>query len=280
MNKHFVTLFAQSPVHVGAGNSVGVVDSPVMRERHTRIPVIPGSSLKGVISSLWQGGRGEESEARKLFGSDDSRNASAGQLLIGEARVLAFPVRSARQAFAWITCPLALERFRRDSGLDFAIPKIENEDQCFAADALAMGNCKVILEEYVFNNMAEDEVELLAGVLERATDAAVWRETLKSRLVVVADEYFSYFVENSCEVVSRCAIDQKTGTVSGGALFNQEQVPSETLFYFPIDAEDRQQFSAGQALESLKGKLAEGGDMIQVGGDGTIGLGFCEVKFN
>ncbi|MGL4853808.1 MAG: RAMP superfamily CRISPR-associated protein, partial [Lentisphaeria bacterium] len=46
-------LFAKSPVHVGAGNSVGVVDSPIMRERHTKTPIIPGSSLKGVISDLW-----------------------------------------------------------------------------------------------------------------------------------------------------------------------------------------------------------------------------------
>ncbi len=280
MKKNFVALFAQSPVHVGAGNSVGVVDSPVMRERHTRIPVIPGSSLKGVFSSLWSGKRDVDSEARVLFGSDDAKNASAGQLLIGEARVLAFPVRSAKNAFAWITCPLALERFRRDSGIDFEIPEITKEDECYAADALEMNQSKVVLEEYIFDNMAEDEIAELAKSLAAVTNAAVWQNSIKSRLVVVADEIFSYFVENACEIVSRCRIDDVTGTVASGALFNQEQVPSETLFYFPVFAENRKEMTSDAALAAFQKKLAENGNMIQVGGDETIGLGFCEVKFN
>lgn len=281
MKKNFVALFAQSPVHVGAGNSVGVVDSPVMRERHTRIPVIPGSSLKGVFSSLWSGKRDENADARILFGSDDAKNASAGQLLIGEARVLAFPVRSAKNAFAWLTCPLALERFRRDSGLEFDIPKIANENECYAVGKLEMGKkSQVILEEYIFDNMAEDEIELLAKRLSTVTDAAVWQNSLPSRLVVVSDEIFSYFVENACEIVSRCRIDDNTGTVAKGALFNQEQVPSETLFYCPIFAENRKDKTSDEALTAFKKKLEENGNMIQVGGDETIGLGFCEVKFN
>jgi CRISPR-associated protein Cmr4 len=281
MKKNFVALFAESPVHVGAGNSVGVVDSPVMRERHTRIPVIPGSSLKGVFSSLWTGARKDDSEARALFGSEDAKNAAAGQLLIGEARVLAFPVRSAKNAFAWITCPLALERFRRDSGLDFEIPQVSDENKCFAAEKVqADTKLHVILEEYIFDNMAEDEIDTLAECLKDVSDAAIWRDSLADRLVVVSDEIFSYFVENACEIVSRCRIDDETGTVAKGALFNQEQVPSETLFYFPIFAQSRTAMAGEQAMEAFKKKVAENGNMIQVGGDETIGLGFCEVKFN
>lgn len=108
MKKHITALFAQSPVHVGAGNSVGAVDMPVVRERHTRIPVIPGSALKGVLSTFWGNRREKGSDAYHLFGGEDAKEASAGQLLIGEARVLAFPVRSARKSFAWVTSPLAL----------------------------------------------------------------------------------------------------------------------------------------------------------------------------
>ena len=96
MKKMTMTLFARTPVHVGAGNSVGAIDSPVQRERHTRIPIIPGSSLKGVISDLWNdkgadGKRRRLDEGKKLFGEDDSsKDAKVGSLLIGEARVLAF----------------------------------------------------------------------------------------------------------------------------------------------------------------------------------------------
>ena len=119
MEKQIISIFTRTPLHVGAGNSVGAVDSPVMRERHTRIPIIPGSSLKGVLADLWNDEKCERTqEGKKLFGEDDARNASdakAGQLLVGEARVLAFPVRSAKGSFAWISCPLALRRLERDA---------------------------------------------------------------------------------------------------------------------------------------------------------------------
>jgi len=36
-----------SPLHVGAGSSVGLVDLPVQRESQTNFPKIDASSLKG-----------------------------------------------------------------------------------------------------------------------------------------------------------------------------------------------------------------------------------------
>ncbi|MBM4152947.1 MAG: hypothetical protein FJ220_05450, partial [Kiritimatiellaceae bacterium] len=85
MNKMIMTLFARTPVHVGAGNSVGAVDSPVQRERHTRIPIIPGSSLKGVLADLWSEDyekvkeklvRKEGSDSAWLFGNESDKNAA------------------------------------------------------------------------------------------------------------------------------------------------------------------------------------------------------------
>ncbi|MBI4025772.1 MAG: hypothetical protein HY360_12380 [Verrucomicrobia bacterium] len=39
-------ILTRTPLHVGAGSSVGAIDQPVMRERHTGFPIIPGSALK------------------------------------------------------------------------------------------------------------------------------------------------------------------------------------------------------------------------------------------
>ena len=58
--------------------------------------------------------------------------------------------------------------------------------------------------------------------------------------------------------------------VDNGALFNLEQVPSETLFYTTLLS------TKEGALEQLKEKL-ETKQFIQVGGDATTGLGFCTV---
>jgi hypothetical protein len=47
--QHLFTLYTRSPLHVGSGTSVDVVDLPIMRERVTGFPVIPATSLKGVL---------------------------------------------------------------------------------------------------------------------------------------------------------------------------------------------------------------------------------------
>ena len=271
MKKMLMTIFARTPIHVGAGNSVGAIDSPIMRERHTRIPLLPGSSIKGVLADLWEDGRGEDSDGRKLFGSDDPKNARAGRLLIGEGRLVAFPVRSSKGSFAWLTCPLVLHRFARDSGRPCEeIPELEGME-CEACNNVT-NEQNVILEEYLLKRKNIPDESILSGLQEICSDP-VWC-AIKEKLVIVSDELFSYFVENTCEVVTRIRIDGDTGTVAQGALFNQEQVPSESLFYSVIAVKEEDE----ECLEKLKTRLQETGNIIQIGGDETIGLGFCSVE--
>lgn len=279
MNQKIMSIFSRTPIHVGAGNSVGAIDSPVMRERHTRIPIIPGSSIKGVLADLWMAenerdakGRSQRkasSDLEKLFGSDDPNNAKSGKLMIGEARVLAFPVRSAKGAFAWITAPMALQKFQAASGEKLNIPELEIEsEKCLGSESLLL-NGKVVLEEYCLESQAlcSDLAEQLASLSENV----LWK-TIKDRLVVVSDEMFSYFVENACEVVTRIRVNDETGTVDKGALFNQEQVPSETMFYAVINAAE------SSIIDTLAKRLDAECNVLQLGGDETIGLGYCEVN--
>ncbi len=287
-------LFARTPLHVGSGKSVGVVDAPIARERHTRIPVIPGSSLKGVLADLWptrskddNSGVGTEA-AIWLFGSESSNAASAGALLVGEARVLAFPVRSAKGAFVWITCPLAISRFARETGLDFGAPAIAEANQCLASSAVTIDD-NVILEEYCLTRTGDVPAPISTG-FKRLIDDPVWTENISvngasatdaSRIVVVTNEVFCHFVDNACEVVDRIKINNQTGTAEN--LFNQENVPSETLFYAVMAAQaskcngDFKSRTAGDALTALAAKLQARTNLIQIGGDETIGLGWCSV---
>jgi CRISPR-associated protein Cmr4 len=282
MEKSILSIFTRTPLHIGAGNSVGAIDSPVMRERHTRFPVIPGSSLKGVMSSLWASAGKDnkrDGDLQKLFGSDDDKNPSAGALLIGEGRLLAFPVRSAKGAFAWLTCPLALERYKRDSNATYEVPKIADDEKCLVGDgSIVLLGDKVVLEEYCLTISGQHS---LKNEFNALSSDEVWKDWAK-RLVVVSDELFSYFVENACEVVTRICIDDETGTVKHGALFNQEQIPSETLFYSVIASQGKSGIDATTVLKKLKDKLADPsiGNILQIGGHETIGLGYCSVSVN
>ena len=269
MKKMTMSLFARTPVHVGTGNSVGAVDSPIQRERHIRIPIIPGSSLKGVLADLWNDQNfARTAEGKRLFGEDDQdAKAKAGALLIGEARVLAFPVRSAKGMFAWITAPVVLSRFKRDTGAKFEVPVVHGET-ALAFDELKLKG-QVVLEEYNFNADKEPDDAIISAFKPLVADDPVWNG-IGNQLVVVSDEIFQHFCEHACEVVTRIKVDDQTGTVVGGALFNQEQVPSETLFYTTAMAQQ------AEPLDTLKAKLQETG-WLQVGGDATTGLGFCTI---
>jgi CRISPR-associated protein Cmr4 len=130
-NSRILYLFTRTPLHVGAGSSVGAIDQPIQRERHTGFPIIPASSIKGTLADTWSGGLLEEtnaegktkkvrvrkdgtsSDAAWLFGSDSDLHAAAGAVQFTEASLLAFPIRSAKGSFAWITSPLILNRYRR-----------------------------------------------------------------------------------------------------------------------------------------------------------------------
>jgi len=42
-------IYCVSPVHIGAGTAIGLIDNPIQRERHTEYPMIAGSGLKGAV---------------------------------------------------------------------------------------------------------------------------------------------------------------------------------------------------------------------------------------
>ncbi len=309
MNKSKILyVFTRTPLHVGAGTSVGAIDQPIQRERHTGFPVIPASSLKGTFADAWNDGLldeqndkgetkkvrvkkdGTASDAAWLFGSDSDKHAAAGALQFSEARLLAFPIRSAKGSFAWITCPLMLQRATRDgvipSTLLDQLPEPVDDKAIFdggAASKLALSD-KVVLEEYTFSSVAWIGLRKLGEHMATllASDV-VWGE-VASRLVVLSNGMMSFFAQNACEVAQHVRINDETGTAEGGALFNQENVPSETLFYSLIHAfkertpkgKDR---PANEAIKAFGERLGAQ-PVFQFGGDASTGLGYCTVKLD
>jgi len=310
-NRKILYLFTRTPLHVGAGASVGAIDQPIIRERHTGYPVIPATSLKGTFADQWpltlRNAKGElvrlttkkegdkmvidqidPSDAAWLFGSDDANVSFAGALLFTEARLLAFPVRSARGSFAWITCPLILRRAKRDGVLpdmpDLSAPS--DTHALFSTGTLDLDvtingqpTKQVVLEEYTFTR-AGDLPANLGTTLTSLLDDPVWKE-VANRLVILSDGMMSFFAQNACEVAQHVRIDDETGTAAGRALFNQENVPSETLFYSVLHAlpgrgEKFKNKTPKDALDAFAQKVD--GKAFQFGGDASTGLGYCTVK--
>jgi CRISPR-associated protein Cmr4 len=303
-DKRILYLFTRTPLHVGAGSSVGAIDQPIIRERHTGFPVIPATSLKGTFADEWNTKNGEgrivrSPEGEWLFGATDANNAFAGALQFSEARLLAFPIRSARGSFAWITCPLLLHRAARDGGfvgedgaLKQAREKLQtlaeprDDEAMFPTGKLDLDVTKngqqvkqIVLEEYTFTRTGDDEATKVGAALEKLLADPVWQE-IKDRLVILSNGMMSFFAQNACEVAQHVRISDETGTAAGGALFNQENVPSETMFYsvlhaFPGRGERFKAKTPAVALTAFQGKVKD--IVFQFGGDASTGLGYCTV---
>jgi CRISPR-associated protein Cmr4 len=102
---------------VGCGRDVGVVDLPVIRRRTAGYPIIPGSGIRGPFRDLCE--RKASAMASRLFGTENNENAEkadqAGCVIVNDARILLFPVRSHPGVFHWITCPFVLARYAADA---------------------------------------------------------------------------------------------------------------------------------------------------------------------
>ncbi len=290
MKSNILYIFTRTPLHVGAGSSVGAIDQPVQRERHTGFPVVPGSAIKGVLADGYTArdndGRTIKDEERnatqrtemgaKLFGLGASKvegdNGRAGAISFGEAQLLAFPVRSAKGCFAWLTSPLALKRWQRASGKTLSeFPDTIKDNKAYFCEKTlgekldGKSTSSALFEDYVFHHEGEFSAapELTAAI---RVDG-IWSDLAAAHLVLVSDHTLSHFARTACEVAQHVVIDDETGTAKDGLLFNQENVPSETLLFATLTA------SQESALEEI-----DIPNPIQLGGDATTGLGFCSTN--
>lgn len=259
-----ISLFTLSPLHIGCGQSVGVVDMPVLRERATGLPTVPGSTLKGVLADLFLDNNKRNEAGTELFGSEDTTNASRGALMIGDVQLLAFPVRSAKMGFVWATSPLLLAR----QGID--CPHTPGDEEAYGAKAACIGDA-FVLEEYPLTRRADNISDTIYDALLTKCDHPLWTNTVKDRLVIISDTLMSYFAQNACEIANHNKVDDETGIVANHLLFSQENVPSETIFVGKIQSRD------ADKLDMLKKAIEAEENCLQIGANATTGLGWCQV---
>jgi CRISPR-associated protein Cmr4 len=288
-----VFLYAVSPVHLGAGQAVGLIDNPIQRERHTRHPCFAGSGLKGAVRHGFQALGGDKDLIDRLFGPDsNSGDLHAGALSFGDAQLVALPVRSLKGGYVYATCPQALARARRLLGLLGqppawpALPDFE-EGHCLIANPALRSADKLHLEAFEYVAEVSEQLPGLAAVLAAKAlpdDAAYtfFREKLKTDLVVLADTDFSYFAENAMLVEPHVRIDENTGTAKDGGLFYTENLPPESLLIAPLLASQTRTGKADGALDAqvVMAKITTilNGRLLQIGGDATTGRGLLVAR--
>jgi CRISPR-associated protein Cmr4 len=317
-----LALHAQTALHPGAGTALGTVDLPVQRERHTHWPTIAGSALKGILrdghreqiaartdldalpsydGKSHQDARRESKRAKadavlelnELYGPPTAGSHEfGGALSVTDARIVAFPVRSLKGVFAWVSCPEALRRLQRDAAelagvaVPWGIPSLKaNQVALPAADCPCVIEGKsVVLEEFEFTPAGQAASDVASWIVKELLPQTVaykaTRERFGQHFLILADDDFTHFVRHATEVSARIGLDYDTKTVKSGALFYQEFLPAETLFYAAVlvsaaRTRNGHARSAAELLQCFRDRLPP---LLQVGGDETTGKGLCATR--
>ncbi len=270
-NSMLLGLLAETSVHMGAGQSAGVVDLPVAREGATGLPHLPDTGLKGALRQ-WAKGVLSEADEKLLFGTTESDGGSggAGLLMISTGRLLCLPIRRLDGPYAWVTTPYLLERLRRDvmrtgQGLAVPAPTVTGTDLLMAKPPQA----NVYLEEYCFTPKPFPAgMDALAAGLIRDNTVAT---RIAGQAAVMTDDEFAWFAANALPVDARNQLDANKLSKN---LWYEETLPPDTLFHAIIGTRnDGHADAVGRFADALQ-KAA----YLQVGGNESVGQGWLSVK--
>jgi CRISPR-associated protein Cmr4 len=263
-------LHALSPVHAGTGQaSAGIVDLPIAREKATNWPMIPGTSIKGVLRDEEQ----DEARRDRFFGTPENKKeeklGNAGEVPFGDARILCFPVRSWQGTFAYATCPMVLKRFLRDSkalGATCpveAVPSIPDNNTALVAEGSSLvADGTIWLQDLKFNAETAETIKTLGGKIAESVLPADEKEDFVNRFIVVSDEVFAFLCETAVEITAHIKLQDDTKTVQKGGLWYVESVPAEAIFTAFV----------GAAFDISSGTV------LQFGGDENTGRGLCRLR--
>ncbi|AET60503.1 hypothetical protein HPL003_18805 [Paenibacillus terrae HPL-003] len=275
-----------SSLHIGSGEGLGAIDLPIMREKVTEWPMIPGSSMKGVKRDYYRVKEGESNWFKQAFGKSDNNGAEAGALVISDGRILAFPVASRYGTFAYVTSPMVLKRLARDAeamGMSLEIPDLDQfekdanngETAWITTDSVVDSQQQVFLDEFYGKAKKMQEFTTWANWLGEQMfdkDDPYSKEMFIERLVLVSDDTFRYFTTMCCEITPRIRIQDDTKTTQAGALWYEEYVPAEAIFYGMIWC-DRVDGSSDVSKRIANLQHLNTDTCLQLGGNASVGKG-------
>ena len=267
-------LHALSPLHAGTGHAADVIDLPIARMKATGIPVVPGSSIKGVLRDACRQVDHERTEA--VFGPSDDPAAHAGALIVGDARLLALPVRSFRGTFAWVSSPLLLRLAKRDLvASELPVPHMAGRSAQVASENVCVYQKRLYLED--IDLPAESSADVKTWAQRLAALAALEDDLFTHRFVVVDDDTMTFFWETATQVDARVRLDDATRTVAQGALWLEESLPPETLLTGLLAADRSRRPETEMTPDAVLDFALPKETILQFGGKATIGRGRCRI---
>ncbi len=291
-------LFAESPVHAGAGGSEAAVDLPIQRSVQTEWPILNDSTVRGGLRRLVD-------DPDAYFGKPDD----PGKLVTPDAEMLAFPVASAKGMTCWVTCAAALNYFVRKLEVFRLVKTEDTRDLAKWVGNLPQGSKAllpaksavawthggaggigatetIVLESDRFDVERHTEAAGIAKWLAaralpfeskeapNGSLAGYWANRFCEHFAVVPDEAFTHYVKHKTDIRTRVKIGDN-GVVAPSGPWTEENLPVDTLLYTVLaEAEG----AAGRLSDWEKSVGVASMPVIQLGGDQNLGRGLLRIR--
>jgi CRISPR-associated protein Cmr4 len=250
-----------APVHVGAsaGEETGNLNL-IFRDQFTQTGIIPGSSIRGRFRADLRDH--EPGEEQRWYGheSDNTPDGGTTEALVKfeYASLVWFPIFCPGQPVVWVSCPMLLQRYKRITGIPEAVP------EPYTAQAGLQGRQVADRGKILFFNLGFLEVEHTA-------DLSAWvpagTDLDANKLVVVGDNDVAMLHDMALYRQSRVKLQDDMKKAAGGAFFNTEALPENSVMVFPIALKQNGWQPFGEAATSE----------LYFGGLESIGFGRCQV---
>ncbi|PUB72159.1 MAG: type III-B CRISPR module RAMP protein Cmr4 [gamma proteobacterium symbiont of Ctena orbiculata] len=268
MRNLILGLLAETFIHSGVGRTEGAIDLPVAREAATDYPYIPGSSLKGALrdyaGDYWK--NGDASKVETCFGKEGAEQA--GGVLVSDARLLLLPVRSLTGSYKWVTCPMLLERLKRDFERMNSSHSILGVSTPEEGRFLGKDEGILYLEERNFSSQ-DDLPENLVEQFGRFIRHVDTQARLPDQLVILHNKDFNWFARYALSVQARNVLDENKKSKN---LWYEESLPPDTLMYALLGKR-----CDNSGIANLK-TLLQDKPYLQTGGNETVGMGWFAMQ--
>ena len=234
MAQIIVRLKCITNLHVGNGDvNYSIVDNEVERDPVTNYPVINSSGVKGALREYFKAVAPEL--VASVFGSDEAKNTTQGKLKFLTAEMLAVAARASRGESAY----------------------------CLVSTETAVSRFSQMKEEFLGDSVAYERGPANSVEIEGFSPAGKLN-TPFGDIYLLSEEDFRHI---SLPVMARNCLEDGRST----NLWYEEVVPHESLFFFPVLANDQDKDCLKAFAEKISGRV------VQFGGNATIGYGLCKV---
>ncbi|AWR98120.1 type III-B CRISPR module RAMP protein Cmr4 [Acidianus sulfidivorans JP7] len=278
-----ILVYAVTPIHVGAGRSVGIVDLPIQRDS-IGYPVIFSSSFKGALKSYCANGNYKEGridcqkakECCCLFGSEPVESEmETGRISLTDLIPFAVPVPSV-EGYSYLTSYYLLKKIKD-------ILSIKQKENSLLNLVNNILNGKSETETEIFLNTKVNKLKVSEGISEDDDNSLSKLGSLSAdiynRLVISYESIDTYLFDRATIKVTRNRILLDTKTVQTGALWTEEYLPEGTILVGDFMDSKRDNVYCKEIknpLETFK-KLFDN-KYINLGGKETIGKGIVKIK--